>query len=80
MMDVKRLTTDGKSTTGAISPDGNLFAYTVKKEEKQSLWLRPVENEERGREIVPADDVYYSGSYIFAGRKIYLLFDFQHGL
>ena len=62
MMNVKRLTTNGKSTTGAISPDGNLVAFTVKKDERQSLWLRSVEAEEQGREIVPAGDVYYSGT------------------
>ena len=61
MMNVKRLTTNGKSTVGAISPDGKSFAYTVKKDERQSLWLRLVENEEQGREIVPAGEVYYSG-------------------
>ena len=61
-MTLKRLTTSGKSATGAISPDGKLFAYTVKKEEKQSLWIRSVEAEDNeGREIAAAANVYYSG-------------------
>ena len=72
MMDVKRLTTDGKSTTGAISPDGNSFAYTIKKEEKQSLWLRSVDGEDQGREIVPASDVFYNGiTFSPDGKYIY---------
>lgn len=36
---VKRLTTNGKVQTAALSPDGKLFAYTKKDSGKSSLWL-----------------------------------------
>ena len=42
-MQIKRLTTNGKVSFAALSPDGKLFAYALKELEQNSLWLGFVE-------------------------------------
>ncbi|MEP6903070.1 MAG: winged helix-turn-helix domain-containing protein [Actinomycetota bacterium] len=43
---IKRLTTDGKVTVAALSPDGKLFVYSHIDGEQQSLWLGHVDGGE----------------------------------
>src|SRR5688572_19245364 len=58
---IDRLTTNGRATTAAISPDGKFYVYTVDDGGKHSLWVRQLATS-REVEIIPAaEDVYYWG-------------------
>ena len=58
---IERLTTNGRATTAAISPDGKFYVYTVDEGGKHSLWVRQLAAS-RDVEIIPAaEDVYYWG-------------------
>jgi Tol biopolymer transport system component/DNA-binding winged helix-turn-helix (wHTH) protein len=45
-LDIKRLTTNGRVSFAALSPDGRMFAYALKELEQNSLWLGFVEGGE----------------------------------
>jgi eukaryotic-like serine/threonine-protein kinase len=58
---IERLTTNGRATTAAISPDGKFYVYTRDEGGKHSLWVRQLAAS-RDVEIIPAaEDVYYWG-------------------
>jgi eukaryotic-like serine/threonine-protein kinase len=58
---IERLTTNGKSVTAAISPDGKFYVYTLDEGGKQSLWVRQLAAS-KDVPIIPAEeDVYYWG-------------------
>ena len=56
----KRLTTNGKIASAAISPDGKYLVYAQHEGEGQSLWVRQVA-ESRSIQIMPTDPVEYWG-------------------
>ncbi len=58
---IERLTTNGKSTAAAISPDGKYVVYSVDEGGGQSLWRRQVTASSNVQIIPPAEDVYYWG-------------------
>ena len=58
---IERLTTNGKSTTAAISPDGKYVVYSIDEGGGQSLWVRQVTASSNVQIIPPAEDVYYWG-------------------
>lgn len=68
-----RLTTTGKASCAAISPDGKYVAHALGGKGQQSLWLRHIATGS-DTEIVPADHVDYN-SLIFSpdGNYIYFL-------
>ncbi len=41
-VNIKQLTTDGKATNAAISPDGNYVAFVIYENGQNSLWVRQV--------------------------------------
>jgi DNA-binding winged helix-turn-helix (wHTH) protein/Tol biopolymer transport system component len=57
---IKRLATDGKAETVAVSPDGKYFAYAIGDGGRQSLWVRQVAAVNPTQIIAPAD-VQYNG-------------------
>jgi Tol biopolymer transport system component len=58
---IERLTTNGRSVSAAISPDGKFYVYTVDEGGKDSLWVRQLAAS-RDIEIIAAEeDVYYWG-------------------
>ena len=59
-MRMSRLTTTGKATMAAISPDGKLVVHVVNDEGQQSLWIRQVATSSNVQ-IVPPAPVRYSG-------------------
>jgi eukaryotic-like serine/threonine-protein kinase len=59
-MSITRLTTVGKVTQVAISPDGKYVAYVVKDGDKQSLWVSHVPTSSNIT-IVPPAEVLYQG-------------------
>src|SRR5688572_3108232 len=60
-MKIERLTTNGKSTAAAISPDGKYVVYSVDEGGQHSLWVRQVATSSNVQIIPPAEDVYYWG-------------------
>ncbi|MGI8639023.1 MAG: protein kinase domain-containing protein [Pyrinomonadaceae bacterium] len=58
---IERLTTNGKSTTAAISPDGKYVVYSIDEGGQHSLWVRQVAASSSVQIIPPAEDVYYWG-------------------
>lgn len=72
-MKLTRLTTTGKASCAAISPDGKYVAHALGGKGQQSLWLRHIATGS-DTEIVPADQVDYT-ALIFSpdGNYIYFL-------
>ncbi len=60
-MKIERLTTNGKSTAAAISPDGKYVVYSLDEGGQRSLWVRQVTASSNVQIIPPAEDVYYWG-------------------
>jgi len=58
---LSRLTTTGKATGAAISPDGKYVVYGMDEGGQHSLWLRQVAASSSVQIIAPAEDVYYFG-------------------
>jgi eukaryotic-like serine/threonine-protein kinase len=74
-MKITRLTTTGKATVAAISPDGKYVAHAMGSRGQQSLWLRHIATGS-DTEIVPAAPVdYTSVTYSPDGNYIYFLRD-----
>ena len=71
---MKPLTTDGKATLAAISPDGKYVAFVAEEEpNRRSLWVRQVAAINPTR-IIPADEVGYGGlTFSPDGSFIYLV-------
>ena len=63
-LDIKRLTTNGRVSFAALSPDGKMFAYALKELEQNSLWLGLVEGGEdkvlRPSETGRYNDLHFS--------------------
>jgi Tol biopolymer transport system component/DNA-binding winged helix-turn-helix (wHTH) protein len=72
-MKITRLTTTGKATVAAISPDGKYVAHAMRGAGQQSLWLRHIATGS-DKEIVPTAPVSY-GALTFSpdGNYIYVL-------
>ena len=58
---IERLTTNGKSVSAAISPDGKYVIYTVDEGGGQSVWVRQVAASNNVQILPAAEDVYYLG-------------------
>ncbi len=57
-MKITRLTSTGKATSAAISPDGRYVVHVVNESGQQSLWMRQAATLSNVQ-IVPPADVYY---------------------
>lgn len=68
---IKRLTTDGKSTNAALSPDGKLFVYSHIDGEMQSLWLGHVDGGDPKQLVAPSPLRYFSARFTPDASSIY---------
>ena len=59
-MKIERLTTNGKSSDAAISPDGKYVVYILDEGGQRSLWTRQVATTSNVQ-IIPPADVQYTG-------------------
>lgn len=71
-MRISRLTSSGKATNAAISPDGKYVVYVTSEAGRRSLWLRLVATND-DKEIVPPDELFYRG-LIFSHGGNYVYF------
>ena len=72
-MKIARLTSTGKATTAAISPDGKSVIHVVDDGQQQSLWIRQVSTSSNVQ-INPPAAVNYSGlTFSPSGESLYYL-------
>jgi eukaryotic-like serine/threonine-protein kinase len=60
-MQIRRLTSTGKSRQAAISPDGKYVVHVVEEVGKQSLWVRQVATTSDVQIIPASEGIYYQG-------------------
>jgi WD40 repeat protein len=60
-LQIERLTTSGRSTSAAISPDGKYVIYGTDEGGKDSLWLRQVTTSSNVQIFPASEDVFYWG-------------------
>jgi eukaryotic-like serine/threonine-protein kinase len=70
-MKMTRLTTTGKATTAAISPDGKYVIHVVDDRQQQSLWIRQVSTSSNVQINPPADVSYYGLTFSPGGEYLY---------
>lgn len=70
-MTMERVTNNGKTFTGAVSPDGRFVAYGVRDGETQTLWIKQLATNTAVR-LRPAERIYYArvtfspdGNYVY---------------
>ena len=72
-MSISRLTTSGRNTHTAISPDGKYVAHVTRDEQGESLWVRHVGAPTSVRIAGPAVTEYVSVTFAPDGDSIYYL-------
>ncbi|HEY0378272.1 MAG TPA: protein kinase [Pyrinomonadaceae bacterium] len=72
-MKITRLTTTGKSTGAAISPDGKVVAYIVNDAGRRSLWVRQVATSRTFQIVEPAAVEYFGASLSPDGTYVYYI-------
>ena len=70
-MKIARLTSTGKATDAAISPDGKYVVHVVDDGEQQSLWLRQVSTSSNVQINPPADVSYFGLTFSPGGDYLY---------
>ena len=73
MMDISRLTTSGRVTHSAISPNGKYVANVMKDRDGNSLWLKHVGVPSNVRLVGPAMTEYISVTFAPDGNSIYYI-------
>jgi DNA-binding winged helix-turn-helix (wHTH) protein/Tol biopolymer transport system component len=73
--EIKRLTTNGRVSFAALSPDGKMFAYALKELEQNSLWLGFVEGGE-DKMLRPSETGRYN-DLAFSADGNFVLFTFS---
>jgi Tol biopolymer transport system component len=68
---ITRLTTTGKSTGAAISPDGKIVAYIVNEAGQRSLWVRQVATSRNLQIVEPAEIDYFGVTLSPDGNYVY---------
>lgn len=70
-MKFTRLTTSGKATFAAISPDGKYVVYVLDDAGQQSLWLRQVATESNVQIVPPGSQRYFQVAFSPDGNFVY---------
>ncbi len=68
---IAKLTTNGKSVTPALSPDGKYIAYVQEDTGKQSIWVRQTSTTGNVQVVAPAEVDYQGLSFAPDGNFIY---------
>ena len=76
MVNLTRMTSNGKTKVAAISPNGEFISYVLDDEGQQSLWLKNVATDSDTKILAAAEDVSLhnpiftpDGNYIYYGSK-----------
>ncbi|MCM3902463.1 MAG: winged helix-turn-helix domain-containing protein [Pyrinomonadaceae bacterium] len=70
-LEITRLTNSGKTTSAAISPDGQYIVHSIQNEEGQSLWLRQVATASNVQIVPPAEVAYWGLTFSPDGGHVY---------
>jgi len=70
-MKIARLTSTGKATSAAVSPDGKYVVHVMDDAGQQSLWMRQVETASNVQIVAPADVVYEGLTFSHDGNYVY---------
>jgi hypothetical protein len=73
-MKMARLTTTGKASAAAISPNGEFVVHVVDDGKQQSLWLRQVSTSSNVQIIPPAEVTYFGLTFSPGGENLYYIF------
>jgi len=74
-MEAKKITSNSRATTAAISPDGKYIVYSKDEAGHQSLWLKQIASLNEVQ-IVPAADVtYYGSTFTRDGSYVYYVME-----
>ena len=69
---IKRLTTSGNATYGAMSPDGKLFVYSLNEKAQCSLWVGQTGGESAPVLLRPLADTFYASlSFLSDSNRFY---------
>lgn len=68
---LESISTNGKTLSAAISPDGKWAVYTNKNEGRQSVWLRQLDTSENIEVIPPTDTLYRQFEFSPDGNHLY---------
>ncbi|HWS98792.1 MAG TPA: protein kinase [Pyrinomonadaceae bacterium] len=72
-MKVTRLTTTGKSTGAAISPDGKIVAYIVNDAGRRSVWVRQVATSRNLQIVEPASVEFFGVTFSPDGNHVFYI-------
>src|SRR5207237_6793511 len=72
-MKIARLTSTGKATAAAISPDGKYVVHVVDDGDQQSLWMRQVSISSNVQISPPADVSYLGLTFSPSGDYLYYI-------
>jgi hypothetical protein len=70
-MKITRLTSNGKATDAAISPDGKYVVHVVDDGGQQSLWMQQVATSSNVQIVAPADVLYAGLTFSRDGNYVY---------
>jgi serine/threonine protein kinase len=70
-MSITRVTSDGKSTVSAISPDGKYLAHAVGANGLQSLWMMQLASRSEVQIVPPGEVIYQGLSFSPDGNYVY---------
>jgi Tol biopolymer transport system component/DNA-binding winged helix-turn-helix (wHTH) protein len=70
---LSRLSTTGKVSRAAISPDGKYLAYVVNDTGQQSLWIRQVATNRNLQIVAPASQEYFGLTFSHDGDYVYFV-------
>lgn len=70
-MRITRLTTTGRATRAAISPDGKYAVLAINEAGRQSLWVRQVTSPNNVEIVPPAENIYRGLTFSPDGNYIY---------
>ena len=74
-MKVRKLTSNSRTTTAAISPDGKYVVHSQENAGRQSLWLKQVATLNEVQIVPPAEVKYFGGTFSPDGSYIYLVME-----
>jgi serine/threonine protein kinase len=70
-MKITRLTSNGKASQAAISPDGKWVVYELKDGGKQSLWIRQIATSSNIQIVPPAEVQFFRETFSPDGNYVY---------
>jgi Tol biopolymer transport system component len=74
-MKVRKLTSNSRATTAAISPDGKYVVHSQEDGGRQSLWLKQVATLSEVQIVPPADVKYFGSTFTPNGSYVYYVME-----